>query len=226
MTIVGSVRPVKNSKGRITNIVSTSGADSGTDNLSHADANVVGTVRPVRDAKGQITKINPTSEGGGSLSHAEANVVGTVRPIRDSKGRITQINLASEAANDELKHYGVKGMTWGVRRSEEALAAARGRRKAISEAQKKHPKKTTTKPTKTASEMSTKELQDFVNRNQLETKYNKIVERTKPRQSEEILLDYAKDFVGKTGKNYGDRQAQNAANTLANVKISDLMKKR
>lgn len=28
-----------------------------------------------------------------------------------------------------LKHYGVKGMKWGVRRSEEQLAAARGARK-------------------------------------------------------------------------------------------------
>lgn len=77
---------------------------------------------------------------------------------------------------NELYHYGIKGMKWGVRRTEAQLARARG--------EQWNPLKKKTASTKTSSsssgekkkvsEMSDDELRRAVNRLQLEKQYRDL----------------------------------------------------
>lgn len=85
-------------------------------------------------------------------------------------------------SNDFIAHYGVKGMRWGVIRTEAQLAAARaknGIKTAIGKIAKKKDssskseKKESTKK-KSVSEMSDEELSTVVKRLQLEAQYNKL----------------------------------------------------
>ena len=66
-----------------------------------------------------------------------------------------------------LMHYGVKGMKWGVRRSEAELARARGRSSSSDSGKPSSGRKR-------VSEMSDDELRKSVNRLQLEQQYNKL----------------------------------------------------
>lgn len=78
----------------------------------------------------------------------------------------------------ELKHYGILGMKWGIRRTERQLARARGR---VTELEQELERKTGGKilssngKPKTINEMTDSELQQVVNRLNLERRYNELV---------------------------------------------------
>lgn len=88
--------------------------------------------------------------------------------------------------SDQLVHYGIKGMRWGIRRTEAQLARARGElpsqqktanksgglfsKKKKTTAKKEEPKKTEKK----ISEMSDEELRAKINRLQLEKQYRDL----------------------------------------------------
>lgn len=73
---------------------------------------------------------------------------------------------------DILAHYGIKGMKWGIRRTEAQLARARGSSLSVT---KKAPSKSSSKPkTKSISEMSDEELRSRVNRIRLENDYKSL----------------------------------------------------
>lgn len=73
---------------------------------------------------------------------------------------------------DILAHYGIKGMKWGIRRTEAQLARARG---SSLSATKKASSKSSSKPkTKSISEMSDEELRARVNRIRLENDYKSL----------------------------------------------------
>lgn len=69
---------------------------------------------------------------------------------------------------DELQHWGVLGMKWGIRRSKRQLANAADKQKAENESEKF---KTSKK--KTLSKMSDDEIRTEINRRRLETDFKK-----------------------------------------------------
>lgn len=83
--------------------------------------------------------------------------------------------------NDYLEHYGIRGMRWGIRRSEKQLANARGETKKTPK-KKKTSKRQIKKAQKRAQErklkkMSDEELKKRIARLQLEKQYKDL---TKP----------------------------------------------
>lgn len=69
--------------------------------------------------------------------------------------------------SDILAHYGIKGMKWGIRRTEAQLARARGER--VSKAPAKKAQKT-----KPISEMTNEELRSRIDRIRLENDYKSL----------------------------------------------------
>lgn len=96
--------------------------------------------------------------------------------------------------NDVLEHYGIKGMKWGVRRSDAQLARAK-KKKDRDYQESGDSKKTRALKTKSLSEMSNKELETVTRRLQLEKQYKSATkqEKSKGRKFvEEVLVDSAK----------------------------------
>lgn len=75
--------------------------------------------------------------------------------------------------DNQLAHYGIKGMKWGVRRTEAQLARARG--ESLDSSSGAKPKKASTSSrSKSVSEMSDDELSRAVRRLQLEQQYRQL----------------------------------------------------
>lgn len=75
--------------------------------------------------------------------------------------------------NNELYHYGVLGMKWGVRRSPAQIARVSKGKNTVSEDYERAHKKTKVKY------MSDKELRDTNNRLQMERQYEQLTEKKK-----------------------------------------------
>lgn len=72
-------------------------------------------------------------------------------------------------ANNELMHYGILGMKWGIRRSEAQLARARGSKKTeVHEDYKRVHNK------KSVKSMGDQELRNRINRLQMENQYKDL----------------------------------------------------
>jgi hypothetical protein len=77
--------------------------------------------------------------------------------------------------NGELTHYGVKGMKWGVRRSEAELARSSGTKPRVSE-DVKSVRKTQEKINKGGTQtLSNQELRSYLERMDLERRFNQTV---------------------------------------------------
>lgn len=103
-----------------------------------------------------------------------------------------------------LKHYGILGMKWGVRRTEAQLARARGKTKSEKEDEASAKKstdsggKTSTK--KKISEMTDDELRDKIARLNLEKQYKQLFSEMNPvpkKKGEEFI----KRVIAKSGEN-------------------------
>lgn len=131
---------------------------------------------------------------------------------------------------NELAHHGIKGMRWGVRRSEAQLARARGssapsapKKKIVGEGDK-----TNYKPRVSAEELSDKELKARIQRIENERKYNQLTAKEKSagrKFVEDIIVNAGKQaltsFVNKKMSNLLDSflgDSTSNSNSKANTK--------
>ena len=113
--------------------------------------------------------------------------------------------------NNELKHYGVLGMRWGVRKGKKqrSLSDDYVRSRNI---KKKHP-----------SEMSNKELQDLNNRIQLERNYKNLNKRQKT-AGEKFVTGIIVGAATTTATLYATKYAKKGAAALETL-IKNAVKK-
>ena len=141
-----------------------------------------------------------------------------------------------------LEHYGVKGMRWGVRRSNPSGGSAKTavKKPATKPAVKIAPKpaaktevKTVAKPKveaevprgpKKASEMSTEELQNVLRRINLEKQYNDLVFKPMT-DAQRTNKEKAKAFAGKVLKKAGEKAVQKVADKAADRLIESIIGK-
>lgn len=94
---------------------------------------------------------------------------------------------------NELAHYGVLGMKWGVRRTPAQLARARGEKVPAAKSQKELKVKSPSTKKKSFSEMSDDELKKEISRLQLEKTYKDLMRSVYP--PKKSVSDYGKEIV-------------------------------
>ena len=150
--------------------------------------------------------------------------------------------MTEELVDNFLEHYGVKGMRWGVRRSNPSGGSAKTavKKLATKPAVKTAPKpaaktevKTVAKPKveaevprgpKKASEMSTEELQKIIQRINLEKQYNDLVFKPMT-NTQRTNSEKAKAFAGKVIKKAGEKAVQKVADKAADKLIESVLGK-
>lgn len=97
--------------------------------------------------------------------------------------------MDSANSNDTLAHYGVKGMKWGVRRSQAELDRAANRRSGSEDYQRTRAAKKKIRRGSTKN-LSNDELRDLVNRMNLEQQYNRLTSKSsKGSQAHKVVKD-------------------------------------
>lgn len=130
---------------------------------------------------------------------------------------------------NELMHYGVLGMKWGVRRTPEQLARARGQTKSEKEENKTTPAKKTTSARKSASEMTDEELNKAVRRLQLEQQYRQLNPETVS-TGQKFVNKVAKDVIvpaaTTVARNTVQKVLEKEVKRLLNLDVKDNDKKK
>lgn len=115
--------------------------------------------------------------------------------------------------DNELKHYGVKGMKWGVRR------ASRRRSPSEDHVRAKELKK------KKLSQLSNAELRELNNRMNLESQY-KNLKRQNVSAGRKFVQEVAREAAKNTASDYARRYAKEGANFIAtNISSRSYMKR-
>ena len=105
----------------------------------------------------------------------------------------------------KLLHYGILGMKWGVRRTPEQLARARGEKSSSSDSKSSFTKKTTSSSSssgkKRTSEMTEDELRSKIQRLKLEKRYKDLMKATAPPPKSTKGRDFVQRVLEKSGEN-------------------------
>lgn len=129
---------------------------------------------------------------------------------------------------NELFHYGIKGMKWGVRRTEAQLARARGERLPSENNRKAGVSKSSSSAKKKVSEMSDDELNRAVRRLQLEEQYRRLNPQ-KVSAGKKFVNKVAKDVLipaaTTVARNTIQRAMENEVKKLLKMDVSDKDKK-
>lgn len=122
----------------------------------------------------------------------------------------------------DLRHYGVKGMRWGVRRSKAQLEAdGPGENSAApSKASGSNPNP------KAIKDLDNKELQELVNRLNLEKQYRQLTEKPKKPTAKDfikdLLLDIGKTELTRVAKTGGRIQVEKALGKKGAVTVKEI----
>lgn len=132
--------------------------------------------------------------------------------------------------NDTLVHYGVKGMKWGVRRTQEQLDRAAGRRSSSSSSSRSnkrsgspssdHQKKVNLS-SKATFELSNKDLQFLNTRLNLEKNYKQLT-----RTPSDEVRKIAGDVLKEQGKRLANQAIQYGSKKAANYVVTQLRNRR
>jgi hypothetical protein len=152
--------------------------------------------------------------------------------IQVNRAKLEGMQQADEFVDDFLEHYGVKGMKWGVRKSEvptgETKVTQKGKKlkgeggKGLSP----HPDATKAAISKQKAKgsglqsLSNKELKDLQTRLNLEKNVRELSVADKQAQT-----NPAARFIKRTLFNSGKQEAQKAANNAASKTVAAMMKK-
>lgn len=111
-------------------------------------------------------------------------------------------------STNDITHFGVKGMKWGVRRQAKRQASSDDARNA-------QDSKVKVKKAKGTHVLSNKELQDLVTRMNLEQQFDKL----KPASKSRVVGKFVADLMLSVGK----QQAQKIATDAATKQIAKLL---
>jgi hypothetical protein len=127
-----------------------------------------------------------------------------------------------ETLEDVLAHYGIKGMKWGVRRSDRELR--RARRQKTSGPPSEDAKRASAAASKAKaggiSTLSNQELQQLNNRLNLEQQYNRLTTSEKKKKNagskfaQEFIANMGKEQANKFLKKHGPMMIKTAAGLL------------
>lgn len=115
--------------------------------------------------------------------------------------------------DNELRHYGILGMKWGIRRTEAQLARARGKKKSSSDDSETDSTSTTKK--KKVSEMTDEELKTRISRLQLEKSYKQL-EKEMTQSKENKGEKFVMSVLEASGKNIATQFTTYAIGTAVN----------
>lgn len=125
----------------------------------------------------------------------------------------------NNAMDDVLKHHGIIGQKWGIRRTPAQLGHVTGSKKSGDSADErtisKTPQKTPGKSARKVSSMSDEELRQRISRLNMEEQYDNLMERQKQRNTNVV-----KKLLGEAAENLGRK-----ALGLAIDKCIDKLKK-
>lgn len=128
--------------------------------------------------------------------------------------------------NNTLVHYGIKGMKWGIRRTDAQLERARGKPKSDdSKVPKKTDGGTSAQKKKSISEMSEDELRKEVNRLNLEKQYRDLMKQMMPPPKKSVLekgKDFIEDVTVDSARNIGKQLVTYAMGTAVNKTFGSL----
>lgn len=119
---------------------------------------------------------------------------------------------------NELTHYGILGMKWGVRRSKSQLARAKGSSKKSSSDENTSEDYKKAHSSKSVKTMSDRELRDRINRIQMEKQYKQLTS-SETSAGRKFVQDVVLNAAKQTATSYVSKYMTKGVDTLLKAAI-------